>query len=555
MFLPLLQVSDGNSSVSSDNMGELKIIIDGLESLGIPLELHVILILLVLFFSLKGIANFYSNYYKVVVKQYFIKVLRYRLIDLLVVFSFKDFISYDAGTIQNNLGSEVSKVSAGYLNYFACIQNGIMVIVYVFFAVLVDWKFAILTSLGGILTNLVYRSIYANTKKESKLIIKSNATFQSYLIQFVNNFKYLKATGVIFPYAVKMKDGIREIEDKNKKIGVFDIKISSSREPMLIAIVALVIMFQVYILSGSLASVMISLLFFYRALNSLMNVQANYNKFLSVSGSLDNIYEFEQTLRNGRETNGKIELTSFNNDIELNNVSFSFDNHAYVLENINLTIKKNKTVAFVGESGSGKTTLINIICGLLKPSTGSLSIDGIKAEKLDIVSYQNKIGYISQEPVIFNDSLFNNITLWDSYTKETIQKFNEAIIGASLKSFYDDLRNKENTLLGNNGINLSGGQKQRISIARELYKNTKLLILDEATSALDSENEKAIQDNIESIKGSFTIIIVAHRLSTIKNADEIFVFDKGELLSSGTFHELMENSNKFKKMVELQEIK
>lgn len=552
MFLPLLQVADGTSTVNSENMGELGVVVESMKHIGLPLNLPVILIFLVLFFSLKGLASFFSNYYRVVVKQYFIKILRYRLIDLLTGYSYRYFISYDAGAIQNNLGSEVSKVSAGYINYFACIQNGIMVFVYIFFAILVDWKFALMITIGGLMTNLVYKSIYRNTKRESKLIIKSNATFQSYLIQFVTNFKYLKATGVIRSYTKKMKDGIDQIEEKNKNIGLFEVKISSSREPLLVLIVALVILFQVYVLQGSLASVMISLLFFYRALNALVNVQSNYNKFLSVSGSIDNIVEFEEILKNGKESNGNKKLSSLSNSIKLENVSFGFNDYNLVLKNISLEIKKNSTIAFVGESGSGKTTLLNLLCGLFKPTEGSFFVDSMKSDEIDLMTYQSKIGYISQEPVIFNDSLFNNVTLWDDYNEENIQRFHNAIQTASLHPFYLELRDKENTQLGNNGINLSGGQKQRVSIARELYKQTELLIFDEATSALDSENEKEIQRNIDQIKGQYTIIIVTHRMSTIKNADQIFVFENGKIESVGNFYELMSESEKFKKMVELQ---
>src|SRR5690554_5091930 len=215
---------------------------------------------------------------------------------------------------------------------------------------------------------------------------------------------------------------------------------------------------------------------------------------------------------------------------------------------------KNQSVAFVGESGSGKTTLVNLISGLLKPNKGQVKIDGTNLDELKKSSYQSRIGYIAQEPVIFNDTIFNNVTFWAEPTEENKTKFYEAITKASIAEFIGTLKNKENTLLGNNGINLSGGQKQRISIARELYKDIDILILDEATSALDSETEKEIQTNIDALKGNYTILIIAHRLSTIKNTDMVYLMDKGKIVGQGNFAQLAQNSERFRKMVELQEI-
>ncbi len=200
------------------------------------------------------------------------------------------------------------------------------------------------------------------------------------------------------------------------------------------------------------------------------------------------------------------------------------------------------------------STLVNIIAGLLDANSGTYAIDGNWVESLDKYSFQKKVGYISQETVIFNASIFDNVTLWDEPTEENILRFEQALSRASLTSFVDSLQTGKETELGNNGINLSGGQKQRISIARELYKDVDILILDEATSALDSETEKIIQENIDALKGQFTIIIIAHRLATIRNADKVVLMSDGKIVSQGDFDALKESSPKFKKMVQLQEL-
>ena len=237
--------------------------------------------------------------------------------------------------------------------------------------------------------------------------------------------------------------------------------------------------------------------------------------------------------------------------IELIDAKFSYGQQP-LLKNINLEITKNKTIALVGPSGSGKTTLINIITGLLPIEKGSFRINGIEQSELNMNEYQSKIGYITQEPVIFNDTLFNNVTTWAEKTPENLIKFKNALKKASLLTFLEGLAEKEDAPLGNAGILISGGQKQRIAIARELYKEVDLLVLDEATSALDSETEKEIQEYFDQLRGEYTIIVIAHRLSTIKNSDIIYLLKDGQILNHGNFESLTNESSNFKKMVALQ---
>jgi subfamily B ATP-binding cassette protein MsbA len=197
---------------------------------------------------------------------------------------------------------------------------------------------------------------------------------------------------------------------------------------------------------------------------------------------------------------------------------------------------------------------MNVMSGLLIPSSGYLYIDGHNATELDITSFQKRIGYITQEPVIFDDSVFNNVTFWSEKNEHNLKRFWEALRKAHIYDFVREQKDVEGARLGNNGINLSGGQKQRISIARELYKDVDFLFMDEATSALDSETEKQIQRNIDELKGQYTIVIIAHRLSTIKNADRVVVLKQGEIEQVGTYRELIQKSDAFNKMVEFQEV-
>jgi subfamily B ATP-binding cassette protein MsbA len=262
---------------------------------------------------------------------------------------------------------------------------------------------------------------------------------------------------------------------------------------------------------------------------------------------------FTKSLQASPEFNGDQTIRSIQ-AIEFKNLCFSYDKKISILKNINFTIQPKQAIAFIGESGSGKTTLINLIAGLLKPDVGNLYINQESITSIELESYRKRIGYITQDPVIFDDSLFNNVTLWDEKNNKNLNRFEGVIQKAQLISFIRELSNKEDERLGNNGVTLSGGQKQRIAIARELYKDVDMLLMDEATSALDTKTEKNIQKSIDALKGEYTIIIIAHRLSTIKNCDQIVLLDKGEIKAKGNYKSLLEESAEFSNMINSQQL-
>ncbi len=555
MFLPLFQMIDGSKVVNTKQMGNLDFILKGINNLGLELNLNTICIVMLMFFILKGIAKFGEGYYRVIVQQYFIKRLQLTNIRLFSQYDYELFITADSGRIQNTLSGEVQRVVQSFRYYFQTMQFIVLLMVYVVLAFLSNPQFALFVTIGGFLSNFAFNRLYKLTKVTSRKVTKISHVYQGLLMQKINFFKYLKATGFSRPFENKLASEIKQIEKNNLKIGYYNALLNSIREPLVIVVVVILILVQVNFLGQSIGLIILSLLYFYRALNSIVQVQSIWNYFLNVSGSLENMTEFQEELRKGKEVQGEIVFTEFNNFIEFRNMYFRYSNGKDILKNINLIIKKNETIAFVGESGSGKTTMVNIAAGLLLAKSGDVFIDGIKYSELNRITLQNKIGYITQEPVIFNDTIYNNITLWKKADSEmNDKKFNYSVSFSALESFIHSLPDKENTLLGSNGINLSGGQRQRISIARELYKDIDILIMDEATSALDSETEKNIQVAIDTLKGKYTILVVAHRLSTIKNADRIVFMKDGEIQAIDTFDNLVGSNKQFQSMVSLQEL-
>lgn len=233
---------------------------------------------------------------------------------------------------------------------------------------------------------------------------------------------------------------------------------------------------------------------------------------------------------------GNQELDSFKSRIEFDNVTFAYKGRGKVLEGVSITFEKRKTTAIVGRSGSGKTTIINLLLRLFDVDRGEIKIDGLNIKRYKSASWMDKIGYVSQDTFVFNDSIKNNITFGSQYTDAEVTRASKY---ANAHSFITELPDGYDTLVGDRGMKLSGGQRQRIAVARAMIRNPEILIFDEATNALDNISEAAVQQAIEEISKDHTVIVVAHRLSTIVNADKIVVLGEGQVLEEGTHDELI----------------
>ena len=554
MFIPLLGIASGiNTNTGDENSDVINFIVNLFDFVGVNVNLVNALLFMVIVFSIKGVFYYLRSVYFIKIRVKSVSLLRLNLIENLNELSYSGFTKLEAGRIQNTMVGELGKVIGALMSFFVYLQHIIMLATYIFLAFIANWQFAILVAIGGSLSNLFYKYINNYTKEKATLLSSKGNSFNAILIQILHNFKYLKATNHYQLFSKKLVNNIHEQEKINLGVGKISSIGESLREPFTIVIITGVIIVQTSYLGESFSSILLSLLLFYRALGHLVSMQNSWNTFLANSSGIDSFETLLSDFKHYKEPLHYQEKIEHIDDISIKNISLSFRGKK-AIDNISFSIKKNSSVAFVGESGAGKTTLANIISGLQTPDDGEIIIEGKSLYKTNLNSFRNHLGYITQEAVIFNDSIFNNVTFWQEKSEENEEKFRKTIEKVSLSEFLNELPEKENTQLGNNGILISGGQKQRISIARELYKDAELLILDEATSALDTETERHIKNNIDLLQGQTTLIIIAHRLSTIKNVDIIYVLDKGKIIASGDFDSLIKSSEKFRKMVELQEL-
>lgn len=288
---------------------------------------------------------------------------------------------------------------------------------------------------------------------------------------------------------------------------------------------------------------------FYMIINpakSFSNAYYNVLKGLASADRVDTILNAENPIK---VSAGAKTIESFNHDIEFRNVSFKYQDD-WVLRNINLTIKKGMTVALVGQSGSGKSTMVDLIPRFWDVTEGEILIDGVNIKDYDIASLRNLMGNVNQDPILFNDTFYNNIAFGvDGAKMEDV--VNAAKI-ANAHDFIIATPNGYHTNVGDRGSKLSGGQRQRVSIARAILKNPPIMILDEATSALDTESERLVQDAIDNLMKHRTSIVIAHRLSTIRKADLICVLHEGEIVERGKHDELLELNGYYARLHSMQ---
>jgi subfamily B ATP-binding cassette protein MsbA len=557
MLLPLLQSLDNNSG----NIEQGGVINDFLYSLisflGFEESILSILIIIASAFLIKGLITFFALGVRAFLIGQLLKEIKVKLFDLYSKMSYKYFSSKNSGDFINLINEQPTQSLEAFKQLTILGSQLINTIVLMSLAFIITFSFGIMALLLGVVLLVLFLKMNSFVQNLSRIAAKENGILTKWLIQALHGYKYLTSTSQINLLKKRINSSISVLIGTQIKSGIAGAFTQSVREPIAVMFIVVIIYFQIFIFGLRLEPILVSIALFYRALNSTLAVQSAFQGTFQYIGSMELVHNEFINQQKNKSNDGNESIIKFSKKIRFDDVSFKYDNsNTNALQNISFSIENKSTIAIVGESGSGKTSLADLITLLNSGYTGNIFIDGLDAKKIKKSTWRNQIGYVSQDTLIFDDTISNNISMWGGDMSKDLKlrtRIENAAKKANILDFINSLPDGFNTKVGDRGVLLSGGQKQRIFIARELFRQPKILILDEATSSLDSESEKSIQESIESLKGEITVVIIAHRLSTIKNVDKIYLLENGKIVESGKYSELKNNINsKFSKLVNLQ---
>ncbi|OOY59007.1 ABC transporter ATP-binding protein [Solemya velum gill symbiont] len=562
MLLPLLHSLDGGLVAPDGSVTDVPTKVGGylqqfLEMLGLEHSSIAILMIITLAFIIKGALLFGSSAYSAYLNGQLLRELKGRLFRHYSRMSYSYYTRRNTGHFINVINVQINQMLHVFM---ALVQLGVQLVntlIYITLAFIVAWRFGAMALVIGIILVLLFRFLNSYVRELSRDTAAEHGQLSKLLIQSLHAFKYLTATGQMDHLQNGIKKSIHRLTGYEVRSGIAGAFTGAVREPITVVFIMVIVLIQMVVLEQPLSPIMISILLFHRGLNAVMAVQSTLQSTLGSVGGLEMVRDEFKAVCNEQETNGNQHIPPLGNAITLKNVDFGYDSQmGNVLHDISLEIPARTSVAFVGESGAGKSTLVDLITLMLKPQGGQVLIDGVPGKDVELASWRKQIGYVSQETVIFDDTIANNICMWVGDVEkdqELDQRVREAARQAHIDHFIETLPDGYQTLVGDRGLRLSGGQRQRLFIARELFRKPNLLILDEATSSLDTESEQAIQQSIDELKGQITVVIIAHRLSTIRKVDHIYVFEHGRLIEQGAYEELRDSDeSRFGKLIAMQ---
>jgi ABC-type multidrug transport system fused ATPase/permease subunit len=458
------------------------------------------------------------------------------------------FLNRNSADLGKTILSETGQVVGyGIGPLLELMAKGTIAIALIILLILVDPKLAMIVSLlFGILYFFAFILMRDFLGKIGKERLYNNKIRFISLNEAFGAFKEIKLAGLEKIYVNRFSKSAKKYADN-----IVSSQIISQLPRYILEIVAfggiIVLLLYLIIQTGSFNKVLptISLYAFagYRLMPALQEIYAACTQLTFVGPSLDNLVKDMKNLKLNNMKLSANKMITYET-IKLKNVYYDYPNSSRTtLKNINIDINVKTTVGIVGSSGSGKTTTIDVILGLLEPKSGQLEVDGNIISRENLVAWQNSIGYVPQHIYLADDTIAKNIAFGLESHEINLEAIQKASKIANLHEFViNELTEKYQTIIGERGIKLSGGQRQRIGIARALYHEPQILILDEATSSLDNETEKVVMEAVNNLGKNLTIIIITHRLSTVRNCDVIYKLDKGKIVNKGTYSEIFRNT-------------
>ena len=522
---------------------------------GASFTLAMLAVALVFMTLLKTGATYLSSYFIIPLRAGIVRDLRNCVYDKIVSLPIAFFTSERKGDVIARMSGDVTEVEGSIMaSLDMMFKNPVMIIVCLVMMITVSWQLTLFVLVLLPIAGYIMGTVGKRLKRKSLEGQNQVGLIMSYLEETLGGLRIIKAFNAEDKVKNRFHGGTQKFYDISKSVSRRQSLAHPMSEFLGTTAIAIVLWFGGTLILGGYSDINAAgfiyyMVIFYSIINpakDLSKAMYSIQKGLASMERVDKILGSDNPIKDPETPKN---LKDFKGEIEYRNVTFSYSTTP-VINNVDLKIPAGATVALVGQSGSGKSTMADLLPRFYDVDSGEILVDGINIKDLKVVDLRSTMGNVNQEAILFNDTIFNNISF--GVEGATMEQVIEAARIANAHDFIMETENGYETNIGDRGCKLSGGQRQRISIARAILKNPPILILDEATSALDSESEKLVQEALDRLMKNRTTLVIAHRLSTIKNADMICVMHEGRIVERGTHDKLLALNGYYKRLVDMQ---
>ncbi|ABG52829.1 ABC transporter related [Trichodesmium erythraeum IMS101] len=546
LIVPILLQISGQEIEITGSPPIIKFLLYPFEGVPENYRLIVMLLVVILTIVLKNLTAYLRSLLMVVFDRSLTNNIKSEMFQTLMDSDLDFFTKVKVGDLTKRLGSDTAQCTQTINGYINLVTQLIILSLFVSILISISWQLTLISSLLVVFIAVINQLFIRRSKKFGVVLNQEQKKYYIKVIEVLTGIRLIKSVNSENREYKQLRKLMLSLEDIALKEKMNSALIAPVNEVISMITVISILLLGRYLFANQITNASPILLTYLLVLFRLLPIVSQINS--SRNAIAKGVASFNTAVDLWRRDNKPIMKTGFipfhevKNKIHFEKISFAYPgNDNLIIQNVDISLPRGKTLALVGASGAGKSTFADLLPRLYDPTSGSITIDGIDLREFDINSLRKKTGIVSQDTYLFNDTIKNNVIY--ACPDATEDKIIDAVRQANAYDFIMDLPKQWDTEIGDRGVMLSGGQQQRLAIARALLQNPEILILDEATSALDTVSERLVQEAIDKLSRDRTVLVIAHRLSTIQNADQIAVLDRGKLVEMGTHSELLEKEN------------